>query len=240
MDKEDSEIASEPFNNGDFMFSDKTIRMGFIRKVYGILLCQLTVTMSFIALFTFEHNTKSFVLANWPILYGVTAVFAFIFLLVLVCTNLRRKYPANIILLSVFTLLESVVLGSVASLYEAQEVIMAVGVTAVVTLALTIFAFQTKWDFTAFSGILFVGVIVLLCFGLLVCIIPNRVLALVYASLGALIFSAYIVVDTQMMIGGRYKYSLSPEEYIYAALNLYLDVINLFLHILSIIGLSRN
>ncbi len=50
----------------------------------------------------------------------------------------------------------------------------------------------------------------------------------------------YIVFDTQMMLGGKHKYSLSPEEYIFAALNLYLDIINLFLFILSIIGSSRN
>lgn len=43
-----------------------------------------------------------------------------------------------------------------------------------------------------------------------------------------------------MMLGGKHKYSLSPEEYIFAALNLYLDIVNLFLFILSIIGNARN
>ena len=60
-----------------------------------------------------------------------------------------------------------------------------------------------------------------------------------YASLGAFIFSMYIVYDTQLMMGGKHKYSVSPEEYIFAALNLYLDIINLFLFILRIIGSSR-
>lgn len=50
----------------------------------------------------------------------------------------------------------------------------------------------------------------------------------------------YLVFDTQLMIGGKHKYSLSPEEYIFAALNLYLDIINIFIYILSIIGLSRD
>lgn len=43
-----------------------------------------------------------------------------------------------------------------------------------------------------------------------------------------------------MMLGGKHKYSLSPEEYIFATLNLYLDIVNLFLFILSIIGNARN
>ena len=38
---------------------------------------------------------------------------------------------------------------------------------------------------------------------------------LLYASLGALVFSLYLVFDTQLMLGGSHKYSISPEEYIY-------------------------
>jgi len=40
------------------------------------------------------------------------------------------------------------------------------------------------------------------------------------------------------MMGGSKKYSLSPEEYVFAALNLYIDIIMLYMHILQIIGLA--
>ena len=60
-----------------------------------------------------------------------------------------------------------------------------------------------------------------------------------YGSIGALIFSLYIVYDTQLMMGGKHKYALSPEEYIFAALNIYLDVVQLFMYILMIVGFSR-
>jgi len=50
----------------------------------------------------------------------------------------------------------------------------------------------------------------------------------------------YLVFDTQMMLGGKHKYSLSPEEYIFAALNLYLDIVNMFLYILNIVGRARS
>jgi len=49
----------------------------------------------------------------------------------------------------------------------------------------------------------------------------------------------YLVVDTQLMLGGHHRYALSPEEYIFAALNLYLDIVNMFLFILSIVGYAR-
>jgi len=52
-------------------------------------------------------------------------------------------------------------------------------------------------------------------------------------------FMQYLVVDTQLMVGGHHQYSLSPEEYIFAALNLYLDIINLFMFILLITGSAK-
>lgn len=156
------------------------------------------------------------------------------------CENLRRSSPINFIMLGLFTVCQSFVLGCTASRYDSEAVIMAVGITAAVCLGLTLFAFQTKWDFTVMGGILFVAVIVLLLFGIIAIIFPGRTMTLVYASVGALIFCVYLIYDTQLMMGGEHKYSISPEEYIFAALNLYMDIINIFLYILTIIGMSRD
>lgn len=37
-------------------------------------------------------------------------------------------------------------------------------------------------------------------------------------------------------MGGERKYSLSPEEYITGAIILYLDIINIFIHLLQLLG----
>ena len=47
----------------------------------------------------------------------------------------------------------------------------------------------------------------------------------------------YLVFDTQIMMGGGKKYAMSPEDYVFAALNLYIDIIMLFIYILQIIGI---
>lgn len=120
------------------------------------------------------------------------------------------------------------------------QVFYAAMITLVVTIALTMFAFQTKVDFTAIGGILFVAVIILMVFGIVCMFFPGKTMIMVYASLGALIFSIYIIYDTQMMMGGDHKYSISPEEYVFASLNLYMDIVNLFMYILTIIGASRD
>jgi FtsH-binding integral membrane protein len=106
-------------------------------------------------------------------------------------------------------------------------------------LALTLFAFQTRIDFTMMSGLLFVALIGLLLFGLFAAIFHNRVLDIVYASIGAVIFGLFIVFDTQLLLGGKHKYSISQEEYIFAALNLYVDIVQLFLMMLTLVNSAR-
>jgi len=51
---------------------------------------------------------------------------------------------------------------------------------------------------------------------------------------GAVAFSFYIIYDLQMIMGDR-KLSISPEEYIFAALNLYVDIIRIFMELLKIL-----
>merc|ERR1712142_1302203 len=224
-------------------FGDKAVRMGFIRKVYAILSAQLAVTLAIIGVFMIP-SVQKFSAEN-PWLYILALVVAFVVMFTLICPccpdDMRRKTPGNFILLGVFTLAEGFMIGTITSHYKVSEVMIAVGVTSAVVLALTIFAFQTKIDFTAMGGILLAVLVVFLLFGLIAAFFPaTRTVRLVYAAIGAIIFSVYIVYDTQLMIGGKHKYSLSPEECIFASLNLYLDIINLFMYILSIIGNSRN
>ncbi|XP_052575469.1 protein lifeguard 1-like isoform X4 [Peromyscus californicus insignis] len=92
------------------------------------------------------------------------------------------------------------------------------------------------WDFTLLNGVLFVCLCVLFVYGIIALVIRSYWLHLVYAALGTLLFSMYLVMDVQMMVGGRYHYEVDPEEYIFAALNIYVDIISLFIFILDLIA----
>lgn len=221
-------------------FSDKAVRLGFIRKVYSLLTVQLLVTMGFIGLF-FVPAVGDFSRAN-PGLLIAAVICSFVFLIALVCIpSLRRKSPHNLIFLGLFTVCEGWLIGVICSRYQVEEVLLAVGLTAGVVFALTVFALQTKIDFTAWGGALLAVLVIFIIVGFIAAFFPQtRTVRIVYAAIGAVIFSLYIVFDTQMMVGGNHKYSLDPEEYVFASLNLYLDIINLFIYILQIIGLSRN
>jgi len=226
--------------DGMAAFSDKAIRQGFIRKVYGLLSVQLLVTIVIMAPFIFHEPTKQFALQNRWLYWVAFAVTMVCMICMACCESVRRNAPTNYIFLGVFTACEGFLLGSIAAVYAPESVMIAVGICAAVTLALTVFAFQTKYDFTTCGGMLCGMLIVLIISGFLLMIFgTNKITMILYGSAGALIFSLYIVYDTQLMMGGSHKYSISPEEYVFATLNLYLDIINLFLYILMIVGASR-
>jgi len=112
---------------------------------------------------------------------------------------------------------------------------MAVAITAVITVALTLYAFQTKRDFTTAGGFLLSALLALISFSLLLMFFPfNKMAHLAFASVGACLFSCYLVYDIQTMMDGK-RMQISPDDYVLAALNLYLDIINLFIYILQIL-----
>lgn len=57
----------------------------------------------------------------------------------------------------------------------------------------------------------------------------------IYGGLTALLFSAYLVYDTDQLIK-RYTY----DKFILASVALYLDILNLFISILQILNSSRS
>ncbi|XP_041371669.1 protein lifeguard 2-like isoform X2 [Gigantopelta aegis] len=204
---------------------------------------QLLVTVGFICLFMFIKPLKHWIQRDGSWLYYVSLGTFFVTYFVLVCIpSVRRKTPGNYICLAVFTLAFSFVTGNIASFYTTNSVLVAAGVTALVCLSISLFAIQTKIDFTMCSGLLFVLVMVLFFFGWSSLIVYhtagyNAILDAVYGGLAALLFGLFLVYDTQMIVGGR-KIELSPEEYISGALQLYMDVVLLFLIILSCFGKS--
>uniref|UniRef100_A0A8C5Q9Y1 Protein lifeguard 1 n=1 Tax=Leptobrachium leishanense TaxID=445787 RepID=A0A8C5Q9Y1_9ANUR len=220
-------------------FSEAAIRKAFIRKVYITLGIQLVITVGIICMFIFWKTLKEWVQDHIYFAYGLLAALIILTVVLACCDNVRRKVPYNFIFLGIFTIVEGCVLGSISALYDAEEVMWAAGATVLVTIGLTLFALQTKWDFTIMSGGLCVVLMVLLSFGILAAILRSYWLNIVYASLGTLVFGMYLVVDTQLIVGGKHRYSISPEDYIFAALNIYLDIVNLFVLLLSLFGACR-
>jgi protein lifeguard len=183
---------------------------------------QLLISLAFICMIVYNESAKLWVKRNPAVHVMALVVMLVTLICISCCTEVRRKAPMNYIFLGLFTFAQSFMLAAVCTRFRPQEIILAIGLTAIICLALTLFAFQTKWDFTVLGGMLFVAAIVLLIFGLVAMFYKGKIMTLIYASVGALLFSFYLIYDTQMMMGGNHKYAISPEDYVFSALSLYM------------------
>lgn len=90
-----------------------------------------------------------YISSNGTIMYFVSYIIFFVTYISLVCCeSLRRKSPANLITLFIFTTALSIMAGSIAVYHDVWWVLMAMGLTTALCLGLTVFSFQTKWDIT--------------------------------------------------------------------------------------------
>eukprot|EP00094_Tigriopus_californicus_P013735 TCALIF_13291-PA protein Name:"Similar to Tmbim4 Protein lifeguard 4 (Mus musculus)" AED:0.15 eAED:0.21 QI:32/0/0/1/0.5/0.66/3/0/160 len=77
---------------------------------------------------------------------------------------------------------------------------------------------------------LYAGLWLLILAGFMQLIVGGRVADTGLAVVGALLFCGFIIFDTHMIMT-----RVSPEEYIMATIELYLDIVNLFIEILKIL-----
>ncbi|NWH53943.1 LFG3 protein, partial [Fregata magnificens] len=232
-----------PLQSADW--DDRKVRHTFIRKAISL---QLLVTAGIIAVFTFVSPVHTFVRRNVAIYYASYAVFLVTYLVLVCCQGPRRRFPWNIILLSIFTLAMALMTGTIASMYQTNAVLIAMLITAIVAIIVTIFCFQTKARKGTCPALPCPGggagrTCPALPAACQQPAHPARVsfstqvpwLHMLYAAIGAIVFTLFLAYDTQLVLGNR-KNTLSPEEYIYGALTIYTDIVYIFTFILQIVG----
>nr|XP_029499010.1 protein lifeguard 3-like [Oncorhynchus nerka]XP_029499011.1 protein lifeguard 3-like [Oncorhynchus nerka] len=223
-------------------FDSLKVRHSFIRKVYMILASQLLVTVAIVSVFTFVDSVKKFVIANPAVYWASFAVYFVTHIVLVCCKGPRRKFPWNVILLAIFTLAMSYMTGTISSYYDTKAVFLALGITVIVCIITTVFCFQTKVDLTSCPGLFCVLGIVVMVAGIITAIVLSFKyipwLHMVYAAVGAIVYTLFLAYHTQLLIG-KGKNSISPEEYVFAALSIYIDIVQIFLCLLQLIGAAN-
>lgn len=211
------------------------IREGFITKVYGILIYQVVLT-SIVVYFALVSSSFQEYLLSSPSMYYLCTLISLICLFLPLCSpNIYRSVPSNYIVLTIFTLSYSWIVATMTCLYTFRSVMVALFLTFVTVVTLTIYAWKTKEDYTIVGGTLLVTLVLLIFSSLIFLIIPIPFFNLITLYISLVLFSVYLIYDTQLICGkGRIKFS--EDDYILAAINIYLDIVILFVKILSIFG----
>jgi protein lifeguard len=205
-------------------FARTAVRNGFVRKVFAIVGLMLAITTGVtFALLSSPEARLTLMKNQWIswVFFGV----AIALMLVMACVpGITRKHPLNLFLLFAFTCAMSGVVAVASSAYGTNAAGIAFCVTAAAVVGLTLFAMQTKYDITHWGSVLFVLLIVLIVLSLIGIFVRSPIYVLVISGIAALLFSVYIVFDVQLIMGGK-QGEFSVDDYVPAALSLYLDII---------------
>ncbi|KFO15344.1 Protein lifeguard 2, partial [Balearica regulorum gibbericeps] len=140
-----------------FSWDDRNVRRVFIRKVYAILMVQLLVTVVIVAFFTFCEPVKGYIQTHAAWYWASYAVFFVTYLILACCSGPSHTNPP----FWKHFLKKLSKVTSPSLYYNTKSVLLCLGITALVCLSVTIFSFQTKFDFTSYQGVLFVMLMVL-------------------------------------------------------------------------------
>ncbi|KAI4319473.1 hypothetical protein MLD38_033066 [Melastoma candidum] len=215
------------------MLESPELRWAFIRKIYSIVALQLLLTIAVAAVVVTYRPISHFFVGTSA---GLALYIVLIFVPFLVLCPLyyyHQKHPVNYLLLGVFTVALAFVVGLTCAFTSGKVILESVILTASVVVALTLYTFwaaRRGHDFSFLGPFLFGAILVLILFALVQVLFPlGKISVMIYGGLASLIFCGYIIYDTDNLIK-RYSY----DEYIWAAVALYLDIINLFLSLLTL------
>jgi modulator of FtsH protease len=150
-----------------------------------------------------------------------------------------KKPGINLVVLFSFTFISGMTLAPLlASILHttagASIVANAFVLTSVAFGGISMFALTTKKDYTGMSKMLFVTLIVVVVASIINIFTHSPMLHLAISGVSAILFSAFILHDTQHIVKGNIE---TPIE---ACLMLYLDFLNLFVSLLHILGVMNN
>ena len=167
-----------------------------MRKVYSIVGVQLLLTTAVTAVPLSSKPAQDWMSTNYGVLIAAMVILIVVNCAMICFMKLARTVPINYALLLIFTLCEAYCVACCTIGIEPKYVLAAAGTTTAIVLAVTVFAWFTKSDFTI-MGPMFVVLGMTLCmFGLMCFFIHNSVVYNVYCALIVIIFGFYLIFDT--------------------------------------------
>ena len=208
-------------------------RATLVRRTYGLVFASIVVTAIGVAFGQTQPGIMQAVLDHpW---ITMIAMFAPLWM----ALRARGQPVRGLVLTFVFTFVVGIMISPV--LYMAELSTPGItGQAGVLTLSsfgvLSLYAAVSKRDFSAWGSFFIVGLWVLIATSVLNFFFQSAIASLWIAGGTVLVFSGLLVFDTwRLLRSGQY----GPDDYVPAAVNIYLDLLNMFLAILSLLGGGR-
>ncbi len=175
------------------------------------------------------------------ILYLGSIIVSFVMLFIL---NKKQNSAAALPLVFLFTGLMGFGLGPLLNHYlgmaNGGEIVMtALGMTALTFLGLSAYVMTSKKDFSFMGGFLSAGMIIALIAMVALFVLPMfgvelGAMHMAFSAFVVLLMAGFILYDTSNIVNGHYS------NYIMATVSLYLNIYNLFVHLLALTGMMSD
>jgi modulator of FtsH protease len=210
-----------------------TERATLVRRTYGLVFLSVITTILG-SVFAFSQPAVMEGVLQHPFI-----TFICMFVPLIMAQRAARDFPKNLILTFLFTFIEGIWLAPFLMLAD-RNAPGVVGQAAVLTFAafgvLSLYAVLSRRDFSAWGSFLMVGVFVLLVAMIINAFVGSAAGGLWIAAIGVMIFSGLLVFDTwRLLRSGAY----GQDDYVLTAVAIYLDLLNMFVFILSLLGGGR-
>jgi FtsH-binding integral membrane protein len=206
-------------------------RATLVRRTYTLVFSSVLVTIAGVAFAMSQPRMMEAVLAHpWIML-------ACVFAPLMGAQWARNSFPQNIGFVFLFTFAEGLYIAPFIAFAEQHNpgIASQAGLLTFTAFgALTMYSFLSRRDFSAWGSFLFVGLIVLILTSVLNMFFGSAGGYTWIAGIGVLLFSGLLVFDTWRM---RNVYG--PDDYVMAAVSIYLDLLNMFVFILSLLSGNR-
>jgi FtsH-binding integral membrane protein len=205
-------------------------RATLVRRTYGLVFLSVIITVLGTA-FAFSQPSLMAAVARHPIISMLA-----LFVPLIMAQRAARDFPKNVILTGIFTFVEGIFIAPF--LYMAERNAPGVsGQAALLTLGafgvLSLYAVFSKRDFSAWGSFFVVGLVVLLIASIINMFVASSAAGLWIAAVGVLVFSGLLVFDTWRIVrSGQY----GQDDYVLAAVTIYLDLLNMFMFIITLLG----
>ena len=211
----------------------------FVTKVYSILAIQFTITIFFVSLSFYSEKFQNFV-KNYKSVYFLSTILSLItYIYPLFYTKFLKSFPLNYVYLLLFTISSDFVLCRLIIKYKPTTILIALCLSIITIITLSIYAYYSKTDFTILGGNFFVTLNLFMISSCLRILFGIEYSKLIINGCCLIVFSTYIIYDTQLILGNQ-REKFNNNDCVLAAMCLYIDIINLFIEMVKIVAASLN
>ena len=204
-------------------------RLAFIKKVYGLL------ALSLVTAAIGSHLGSDPDLLLIPVASNMMLFFILEIGLIFFAQFVSRKPGLNMVALFSFTTVTGLVVGPLLYRVGPSIALEAFALTALTFGGLTMYVIFSKRDFSFMQGFLFTGLMIVVFGALINIFFASPMAHFMISGASVLLFSGFILYDTSNVLR-----NYGTDEHVSATLALYLDILNLFIALLSILGIARS